>query len=155
MAKSILATTPLSYNEISSLAQLFSNTFLRLNELDTLSTQVQQKRLFFQKAHTVVGLAFTAALVEQDSLALLNPHLKRFLRYRVNDRNRFASATAGIAMGDIISLGSDAFRTLEYPGYYGNFLQALQECLSYALTELHLPKSSHLDKVMTLIAADE
>lgn len=155
MAKTILATTPLSYNDINSLAQLFSNAFIHLNEPDVISEQAQQKHLFYQQVHIVVGMAFTAALVEQDSLALFSPYLKRFLRHRVNDGNRFASATAGVAMGDIISLGSDAFRTLDHPEYYSYFVQALRNCLRYLVNEFDIPKFPDMNKVIALIAADD
>ena len=155
MAKTILATTPLSYNEINSLAQLFACAFLRLNEPGIPSEHVQQKRHFFQQVHTVVGMAFTATLVEQDLLALFKPHLHHFLQHQVNDGNRYASVNAGIAMGDIISLGSDAFRTLEHPEYYSYFLNALRESLHYITTTINIPKSFHLNKIMALVEADE
>lgn len=155
MAKPILATTPLTYNDIDSLAELFSNAFLHLNEYQTLSKQPQQKHLFFQNVNTAVGLAFTAVLAEQDLLSLFKPYLDNFLQYQVDNGDQDASGMSGIAMGDIISLGSDAFRTLNHPEYYHYFLQALRDSLRYILVELNLPKSSGIDRVVELIMADE
>src|SRR3990172_10985145 len=105
MAKPILATTPLSHNDIKSLAQLFSCAFPHLNEWDTLSKQPLMKRRFFQNVNTVVGLAFTAVSAEHDSLALFKPYLQDFLQYQFDDGDLEVSRISGVAMGDIISLG--------------------------------------------------
>jgi len=151
MAKSILATTPLSHHHIESLGQLFARAFCHLKEQSVLSEQIYQKRLFFEKVHKVVGLAFTAVLVEKNSLALFEPCLNHFLNYSIAHNPQEAAIKAGLAMGDIISLGSDAFRTLGHPDYYFDFLAALQDTLSYCVTEFRIPRSSTLTKVIALI----
>ena len=91
----------------------------------------------------------------KDSLALFKPYLQDFLQYQFDDGDLEVSRISGVAMGDIISLGSDAFRTLNHPGYYSHFLQALRDSLHYILTELNLPSSLSIDKVVRLIVADE
>ena len=153
MAKVSLATTPLSHNDINCLAQLFTGAFLSLNK-NPLETSVMPRKNFLRQVDTVVGLAFTATLADQEFLALFKPYLDDFLNYPPSSNEPKAHEKWGIAVADMISLGSDAFRMLKHPGYYRYFLKALQISLRYLWIELNIPLSHQMETLMKLIEAD-
>jgi hypothetical protein len=122
MAKGILAVPPLSRNDISILAHLFEVSF---------DYYIHNNSPFFldylQALRTVVGLGFTAVLVDRQLLCIYQRYLELFLaqeegnfKERKEGKTLIAQSVAEMASTAVIS-----FSILKFPHYYEDFLLAL------------------------------
>jgi hypothetical protein len=116
--------------------------------------QTKENNNFIRYVRTVIGLSFTAALVNGDLLSLFNRSLEYFLRHQYSPNSRIGSLKVGKATADIVTLGSDFFRLLNHPRYYEDFLQALRDSLGHIMGEMGIPVSADAEHVIELIYND-
>ncbi len=150
MANHILAATPLLHNDIRALAQLFEQAFQYHRQYRNQSHE-RAFKTFVHNMRTLVGLSFTATLVEGDLLELFNPYLQIFQRNQAFLRSDARHARLASAIANMVCLGSDFFRCLDHPHYYKDFLQALRNCLKYMFEEIRIIPSANMKNIISLI----
>ncbi len=148
MANRILAATPLSHNDIAALAKLFEQAFQYHWQNQSKESSFQ---IFVHNIRTLVGLSFTATLVEGDLLEFFNSYLRIFQRNQSFLRSDSRHARLASAIANMVCLGSDFFRCLDHPSYYKDFLQALRNCLKHMIEEIRIKPETNMKNVISLI----
>lgn len=85
---------------------------------------------YFPELRTLVGLGFTAVLIEGSCIDACKVELEIFLRYRNILENQEMLKEISNAIGRIVHYGFQAFKILRYPRYYGEFIWALHRALT-------------------------
>jgi hypothetical protein len=135
MSNISLTTTPLSCNEISDLTYLFEQSFLfhYNNAVITTALTVQN---YLKNIRTVVGLGFTATLVQNDLTLFMERLINKFIRYQNFYRYPEKIQTLASTLVSLISCSSDFFRDLGHPSYCDVFEQSLAQCIQHIIHEI-------------------
>ena len=152
MAQPILAATPLSHNDISGLAQLFEQGF-HYHRKCQKQLKNTDWRSFLHNIRTLIGLSYTATLVDGELLEIFDSHLCVFLQYQSFLSKHSEHAKLAKAIADIVCLGSDFFRCLGHPRYYEDFLRSLRDCVTHITEEIGITPPLKAQGVIALIAA--
>lgn len=132
MGNKIVPALPFSHNDISSLAQTFKIAFNYF--CDHSSPFVTE---YLRELNTLVGLGFTAALVDGDSISVFDNDLKIFLTYRNFKAHPEAIESLSSAVANLLCWSTQLFRILNYPRYYEEFAQAVKKTISGTVSSLY------------------
>lgn len=150
MAHSSLAATPLSHNDIIGLTQLFQRAF-HYHRYRVNRHQETNWKNFLREIRTVVGLGFTATLVEGDLVELYSSDLAAFLENQTFINSCSNHLSLAKAFANMVCLGSDFFRYLDYPEYYKDFLWSLRRCLLHITDEAGIKAPVKAENIINLI----
>lgn len=152
MANSSLAATPLSHNDITALAQLFRRAFHyhRKHKGEFYDIRWQN---FLKNLRTIVGLSYTVTLVQGDLLELYNSYLTTFLQNQSFTNSHSQHLKLAQSFTNMVSLGSDFFRSFGHPNYYSDFLVALRFCVIHIIEEINIKPPENAENVLKLILA--
>jgi len=150
MANSILATSRLSRNEISSLARVFEISF---DHFCRPGHYFPNANDYLREIKTIVGLGFAAVLVENDYLlTTYQSQLAIFLQcfdFRSN-KKRWSQLSQSLAEMIGLSLGLSAYN---YQNYFQGFSICLRRILSSVSIQMHLDKETDriVNKVLGML----
>jgi hypothetical protein len=125
MAKGILAVEPLSRNDIAILAQLFEISFdYYINNHSTHSPFFND---YLKHLRTLVGLGFTAVLVDRSLLCIYEHYLERFMGQKEGDfrERKHAKTLIAQSVAEMVATSTISFSALQFPRYYDEFSTAL------------------------------
>lgn len=126
MANRILTGEPFSRNDVSKLAQLFEQSF---------DYYISHNTPFFSDylnaLRTVVGLGFTASLVDRQLFCIYQHYLERFIALNEGDFKRNPGSKRGLAqaVAEMTYTAALCFYALHFPRYYEEFITALHYTL--------------------------
>ena len=129
MAKAILTAEPLSRNDIPIIAQIFQVNFDYYIHHNTPFFRDYLKAL-----KTVIGLGFTAVLVDEMLVCSYQIYLDPVMVHGKGDFKSNQEYKVMIAqhVSEMVRISTISFQALRYPDYYENFLEALR----YLITRL-------------------
>ena len=86
---------------------------------------------FIREIRTIAGLGFTAVLADDGYLLPYQSYLDDFIRGNLGDfRGDPGHASLwGQRMAEMIEISLGSFRRLNYPGYYADFIEAIEKNL--------------------------
>lgn len=129
MAEFILTGEQFSRNDVSKLAQFFEQSF---------DYYINHNTPFFSDylnaLRTVVGLGFTASLVDRQLFCIYQHYLQRFIALNEGDFKRNPGSKRGLAqaVAEMTYTAALCFYALHFPRYYEEFIAALH----YALVKI-------------------
>ncbi len=132
MANKIVPAQPFSSNDISSLTKTFQIAFHYYCHHNSPFAQDYLKEL-----STLVGLGFTAVLVDGDCICAYDHYLKTFLAYRNFKAHPEALEILSSAVANMVSWAAQLFRLLDYPGYYDDFAASLEKTVGGTISHLY------------------
>ena len=124
MVHKSLAGVPLSSNDISSLTKLFT---VGLGYYQDHCSPFEKD--YLKKLSAIMGLGFTAILMDGDLLTIHQSHLMTFIRYLEDDDKKNWSALA-YPLANIINGAVFVFQ-FEKPAFYSIFQQIVKEVLTH------------------------
>ena len=129
MGKSILAVQPLTRNDISMLSQVLEASLVHYSHNTSFFTD------YLKALKTLVGLGFTAALVEGRLLNSYRTYLECFLSHGEGDFKANQDAQKRIAqyVAEMVGLSTIHFHLLKYPRYHEDFIHALDYAMAKTL----------------------
>jgi hypothetical protein len=132
MATKIVPVQPLSSNDISSLAQTFQVAF---NYFCQHSSPFAQD--YLRNLSTLVGLGFTAALVDGDCVSAYDSDLKVFIAHRNFKACPEIIANLSLAIANMVSWATKLFGVLDYPRYYEDFALSVKNTVGGQISNLY------------------
>jgi len=145
VADNILSTLRLSRNDISSLAHIFDVNFRYFCANNSpFATD------YLSEIKTIVGLGFTAVLLDGSFIAAYHDKFNNFLQYLdfKNHENSLRFMSSNIA--EMIDLAAFVFRLIKYPRYYEDFANALRKALGRVGTMLS-GENAEAERLLQLI----
>jgi hypothetical protein len=121
---SVNATTP-SGNDIPSLAQIFAASLQYYCKHNSPLV-----RGYIDKLNTIVGLGFTAVMVDGGLLSNYQPYLSTFLsNIRIKEKTGDIIHVLSLAVAKMVAWAVDSFRRIHHPDYYPSFVNAVKEAV--------------------------
>ena len=141
----ILSTLRLSRNDISSLAHIFDVNFRRFCANNSpFATD------YLSEIKTIVGLGFTAVLLDGSFIAIYHDKFNNFLRHLDFKKHENSLQFLSSNIAEMIDLATFAFRLIKYPSYYENFANALRKALGRVGTILS-GENTEVERLLQLI----
>lgn len=147
MAEFILAGEPLARNEIYELADTLEEIF------DSYLENPRFIEDYLKILRTLIGLGFTATLVDKSQFLIYQHYLKEFMHADAGHFKDNPSAKRYIAQccSEMIAIALISFDALQNPGYYWDFVKALDQALPASKINRHVNGRSmllsHLKKI--------
>jgi hypothetical protein len=139
---------PFSDNDVAVLAELFE---IPVNFFRT--HQSPNAKDFIAALRTIAGLGFTAALVDDGGIIPYQTYFNRFIDVAQGDlvkhQNDHASL-CGKTMANMVAMGLDGFRRINYPAYYMNFREAVKCSIQNVLIGQE-SKANEAERIMRLL----
>ena len=146
MSEISLTATPWSRNEICDLRYLFEQSFrFHCNNAVIASTPSVQN--YLKNIRTVVGLGFTATLVQNDLTSVMNGLVNKFVRHQSFHNHPEHIPTLASTLASLVSISSDFFRDIGHPPYRDDFEKALAQCIQHMIHELGI-QPSHVTRLI-------
>ena len=146
MTISIVAAAGLSHNDVFLLARLFKVSFDFF--LTYTSPQVED---FLLNLRTIGGLGMTASLADHGGVLPYQTSFNRFCSERGNFRKSIiAPSLWASTMVDMVAMGLDSFRRLNYPGYYSDFLDAVESSIKNIRVDIE-GETKNAEKILALL----
>ena len=126
MAHPSVSCRPFSDNDVLILANLFEISFSYYR--DHYSPQAID---FIREIRTIAGLGLTAVLSDNGYLYPYQTYFNEFIQGNKGDFREDTAAASlwGKRMAEMISISLGSFRRLNYPGYYAEFVEAIEKNL--------------------------
>ena len=121
MANATITAPPLSDNDIRILADIFHSVFKYFcgNGFSPF------EREYLRDVLTLVGLSFTALLVDGSLLVTYETRLQTIIRYREFKEHQEYLHMFSRAIAEIIAGGTFVFEFVKYPNYHEEFLRLI------------------------------
>ena len=129
MAHDSLTARQFSRNDISNLAHIFETSFRYYLEHNSPLQENYRRAL-----KTVVGLGFTAILVDESLASIYWSRLETVVKHK-NFTGSIITALA-LATAEIVFEATYIFSILGYPSYYDDFISALKNILHHISIDL-------------------
>jgi hypothetical protein len=129
VTNSSLVPTRLSSNDIPSLAQIFAASLQAYCKSFSPS-----EKDYIDNLKTIVGLGFTAIIIDGGLLSIYQPCLSTFLAH-IGKKQTSDIHNTSLAVARMIDSAVGSFRRIRYPDYYQSFVKAVKETLDR--TNLH------------------
>lgn len=126
MSHAILSCASFSHNDVLTLAKLYEVSFSYYRNHHS-----PQAVDFIREIRTIAGLGLTAVLADDGYLYPYQIYFDEFIRGNKGDFREDVGATSlwGKRMAEMIEISLGSFRRLNYPGYYADFVEAIEKNL--------------------------
>lgn len=125
MANATIAALPLSDNDIYILGTIFHSVFKHF--CDRVDPFEQE---YVRDVSTLVGLGFTALLVDGGLLVTYESRLQTILRYRNFKKHPGYLHMFSRAIADIIAGAAYVFEFVKYPSYHDEFIRLIHKTVN-------------------------
>jgi hypothetical protein len=105
---------------------------------------------YLREIKTIVGLGFTAVLVDSSFLTIYYNKFNSFIQYMDFKKHTGALSVLSLNIAEMVDLSSYVFRIIQYPGYYKDFSIALRKALTRMGSQL-AGKSEEAEKLLQII----
>lgn len=142
-----VAAAPLSHNDVFVLAKLFEVSF------DYFRTHTSPNVAdFILNLRTIAGLGMTASLADDGGIMPYQMHFNRFLYSDQGDFREDANSPSIWAsmMADMVAISLDSFRRLNYPGYYADFVCAVDKTIKNVRIDL-ASETEEAERIVNLL----
>jgi hypothetical protein len=140
-----VAALPLSSNDITHLAQIIEAI---LQYYCTNASPFEKD--YVKEISTLMGLGFTAIMVDGDLLSIYQPHFNTFLRYSHFKKHPSYLGVLSRAIAELTAGSAHLFRSLGYPAYHEHFMVAVKNTVNNIVVHLmgKAEESKRLTKIL-------
>ena len=148
MANLSVSATRLSSKDISDLAQI-----IEINLQYYCAYNSPMEKDYLRAIKTVIGLGFTAAMVDDSLVAIYHSRLNTFLNYGDFKQYQGSLKYLSTAIAEMVDLSVQLFRYIGYPDYYNDFVAAARKMLDNIASNME-GKNMEVAHLLEIIARE-